>query len=101
MNTTQLHSRRPQTIVRTLATTLPSAGAASQKPRIEFNILFIPAGYVFSIWGFIYLALIGILVKQTTYGPIVAACGMTIGAIALGAPAAHWRKPAAILEATK
>lgn len=51
--------------------------------------------------GVIVWALIGILVKQTAYVPIVAACGIAIGVIVLGAAAFQWRKPAVILEATK
>jgi MYXO-CTERM domain-containing protein len=46
-------------------------------------------------------ALIGILVKQTADAPSVAACGIAMGAIVLGAAWFHRRKPAAILEATE
>ncbi len=75
MNTTQIHSRHAQAIVNiaalvvtlilnTLATTLPLGGRTTAEISDSFNILFVPAGYVFSIWGFIYLALIGFAVFQ-------------------------------------
>ena len=75
MNTTQSNSRLPQVIlniaalavtlvVNTLATTLPLGGRTTGEISDSFNILFVPAGYVFSIWGLIYLALIGFAVFQ-------------------------------------
>ena len=75
MNNTQPISRLPQVIlnivaltatlvVNTLATTLPLGGRTTAEISDSFNILFVPAGYVFSIWGLIYLALIGFAVFQ-------------------------------------
>jgi hypothetical protein len=75
MNNTQSHSRLPQVIVNiaalvvalvvnALATTLPLGGRTTAEISDSFNILFVPAGYVFSIWGLIYLALIGFAVFQ-------------------------------------
>ena len=75
MNTTPSHSRLPQVIVNiaalvvalvvnALATTLPLGGRTTAEISDSFNILFVPAGYVFSIWGLIYLALIGFAVFQ-------------------------------------
>jgi hypothetical protein len=75
MNNTQSHSRLPQVVVNiaalvvtlvlnALATTLPLGGRTTAEISDSFNILFVPAGYVFSIWGLIYLALIGFAVFQ-------------------------------------
>jgi hypothetical protein len=75
MNTTQSTSRLPQLILNiialavtlvlnALATTLPLGGRTTAEISDSFNILFVPAGYVFSIWGLIYLALIGFAVFQ-------------------------------------
>jgi hypothetical protein len=75
MNNTQSNSRIPQLItnivalvvalvVNALATTLPLGGRTTAEISDSFNILFVPAGYVFSIWGLIYLALIGFAVFQ-------------------------------------
>jgi hypothetical protein len=51
--------------------------------------------------GVIVWALVGILLKQMAYAPIVAACGIAIGAIALGTMAFQWRKPPMALEMAK
>ena len=75
MNNTQSKSRTPQTLINlaalavtlvlnALATTLPLGGRTTAEISDSFNILFVPAGYVFSIWGLIYLALIGFAVFQ-------------------------------------
>ena len=75
MNNTQSNSRLPQLIVNIialmaalvlngLATTLPLGGRTTAEISDSFNILFVPAGYVFSIWGLIYVALIGFTVFQ-------------------------------------
>lgn len=55
-------------VVNTLATTLPLGGRTTAEISDSFNILFVPAGYVFSIWGLIYLALIGFTVFQALPG---------------------------------
>ncbi len=75
MNNTPSNSRFSQVIlniaalvvalvVNALATTLPLGGRTTAEISDSFNILFVPAGYVFSIWGLIYLALIGFAVFQ-------------------------------------
>jgi len=75
MNNTQSHSRLSQLIVNLLAliaalvlnglaTSLPLGGRTTAEISDSFNILFVPAGYVFSIWSLIYLALIGFAVFQ-------------------------------------
>jgi translocator protein len=47
-----------------LATALPLNGQQTGAISDRFDIYFVPAGYVFSIWGLIYLALIGFAVYQ-------------------------------------
>jgi benzodiazapine receptor len=74
MNNAQSASRLPQLInivtlvaalaLNGLATTLPLGGRTTAEIFDSFNSLFVPAGYVFSIWGLIYLALIGFAVLQ-------------------------------------
>jgi benzodiazapine receptor len=51
-------------IVNVLATALPLNGQQTGAISDRFAIYFVPAGYVFSIWGLIYLALIGFAVFQ-------------------------------------
>lgn len=46
-------------VVNILANALPINGLTTGEISDRFPILFVPAGYVFSIWGLIYLALIG------------------------------------------
>jgi translocator protein len=48
----------------TLANTLPLGGRTTGEISDSFPVLFVPAGYVFSIWGLIYLGLIGFAVFQ-------------------------------------
>jgi benzodiazapine receptor len=50
--------------VNILATALPLNGQQTGAISDRFAIYFVPAGYVFSIWGIIYLALIGFAVYQ-------------------------------------
>ena len=45
-------------VVNGLANALPINGRTTGEISDGFDILFTPAGYVFSIWGLIYLALI-------------------------------------------
>jgi len=45
-------------VVNILANALPINGLTTGEVSDSFPILFVPAGYVFSIWGLIYLALI-------------------------------------------
>jgi translocator protein len=51
-------------VVNGLATTLPLGGRTTAEISDSLPSLFTPAGYVFSIWGLIYLALIGFVVFQ-------------------------------------
>jgi hypothetical protein len=51
-------------VLNTLATTLPLGGRTTAEISDSFNSLFVPAGYVFSIWGLIYLALIAFAIFQ-------------------------------------
>jgi hypothetical protein len=50
--------------VNTLANTLPINGQNTGEISDRFEILFVPAGYVFSIWGLIYLGLTAFAVFQ-------------------------------------
>ena len=50
--------------VNILANALPLNGLDTGEISDRFNIYFVPAGYVFSIWGLIYLALIAFTVYQ-------------------------------------
>ncbi|MBN1265133.1 MAG: tryptophan-rich sensory protein [Anaerolineales bacterium] len=50
--------------VNTLANTLPINGQNTGEVSDSFPIYFVPAGYVFSIWGLIYLGLIGFAIYQ-------------------------------------
>jgi len=45
-------------VVNTLANALPINGLTTGDVSDRFNVYFVPAGYVFSIWGLIYLGLI-------------------------------------------
>jgi benzodiazapine receptor len=51
-------------VVNTLANALPLNGQTTGEISNRFPILFVPAGYVFSIWGLIYLGLVLFLVYQ-------------------------------------
>jgi hypothetical protein len=51
-------------IVNTLATTLPLNGLNTGEISDRFQVYFVPAGYVFSIWGLIYLGLIALAIYQ-------------------------------------
>lgn len=48
-----------------LATNLPLNNLTTKEISDSFNIFFVPAGYVFSIWGLIYMGLIGFIVFQS------------------------------------
>jgi hypothetical protein len=50
--------------VNTLANTLPINGQNTGEISDRFAIYFVPAGYVFSIWGLIYLGLIAYTIYQ-------------------------------------
>ena len=51
-------------VVNALASALPLNGQTTGEISDRFAVYFVPAGYVFSIWGLIYLALIGYSVFQ-------------------------------------
>jgi hypothetical protein len=51
-------------VVNVLANALPLNGQETGAISDRFAIYFVPAGYVFSIWGLIYLGLIGFAVYQ-------------------------------------
>ena len=51
-------------IVNALATSLPLNGLDTGEISDRFEIYFVPAGYVFSIWGLIYLGLMAFTVYQ-------------------------------------
>lgn len=53
-------------VVNILANSLPINGVTTGEVSDQFPILFVPAGYVFSIWGLIYLALIGFVIYSLT-----------------------------------
>jgi len=52
-------------VVNYLATSLPLNGLTTKEISDSFNIYFVPAGYVFSIWGLIYLGLIAFIIFQS------------------------------------
>ena len=51
-------------VVNTLANALPLNGLNTGQISDRFNVYFVPAGYVFSIWGLIYLGLIAYTIYQ-------------------------------------
>lgn len=51
-------------VVNGLANALPINGKTTGDISDSFDVLFVPAGYVFSIWSVIYIALIGFAVFQ-------------------------------------
>jgi hypothetical protein len=51
-------------VINGLANTLPINGKTTAQISDSFDVLFVPAGYVFSIWGLIYLTLLAFTVYQ-------------------------------------
>jgi benzodiazapine receptor len=51
-------------VVNGLANALPLNGQTTGEISDRFDVYFVPAGYVFSIWGLIYLALVAFAVYQ-------------------------------------
>ena len=51
-------------IVNFLAVSLPLNGLNTGEISDRFKVYFVPAGYVFSIWGLIYIGLIAYAVYQ-------------------------------------
>jgi benzodiazapine receptor len=66
-------------VMNALASILPLNGRTTGEISDSFNLVFVPAGYVFSIWGLIYLAALGFAFFQALPGqqsnPRVAATG--------------------------
>ena len=52
-------------VVNILANALPLNGQSTGQISDRFNVYFVPAGYVFSIWGLIYIGLIAYAVYQS------------------------------------
>ncbi len=50
--------------VNIMANALPINGQATGEISDRFDVYFVPAGYVFSIWGLIYLGLLAYAVYQ-------------------------------------
>jgi len=55
-------------VVNVLANTLPINGQNTGEISDRFRVYFVPAGYVFSIWGLIYVGLIAYAIYQTYPG---------------------------------
>lgn len=53
-------------VVNILANSLPINGLTTAEISDRFPILFVPAGYVFSIWGLVYLGLIAFVIYSLT-----------------------------------
>jgi len=53
-------------VVNFLANALPINGVTTGEVSDRFPILFVPAGYVFSIWGLIYVALVAFVIYSIT-----------------------------------
>ena len=51
-------------VVNVLANALPFNGITTAQVSDQFHVYFVPAGYVFSIWGLIYIGLIAYAVFQ-------------------------------------
>ena len=51
-------------VINGLANTLPLNGQTTGQVSDRFNVYFVPAGYVFSIWGLIYVGLIAYTIYQ-------------------------------------
>lgn len=66
-------------VVNALANALPLNGKNTGEISDSYPVLFTPAGYVFSIWGLIYLALIGFAVFQALPGQMTNARIKRIG----------------------
>jgi hypothetical protein len=55
-------------VMNTLANALPLNGRQTGEISDSFKVLFVPAGYVFAIWGVIYIGLIGYTVYHSLPG---------------------------------
>ena len=53
-------------VVNGLANALPINGQGTGEISDRFDVYFVPAGYVFSIWGLIYVGLVAYAVYQAT-----------------------------------
>jgi hypothetical protein len=52
-------------VMNTLATTLPLGGKTTGQISDLYKVVFVPAGYVFSIWGVIYLGLLAFTIYHS------------------------------------
>jgi hypothetical protein len=52
-------------VMNILANALPLNGLNTGQISDRFQVYFVPAGYVFSIWGLIYLGLLGYMIFQS------------------------------------
>jgi hypothetical protein len=68
-------------VVNGLATTLPLNGQTTGEISDRFQVFFVPAGYVFSIWGLIYLGLVAYAILQATPAQAGNALLKSIGAL--------------------
>src|SRR3989304_4501303 len=69
--------------VNALANILPFNGQTTGEISDRFPIRFVPAGYAFSIWGLIYLGLLGLALFQALPPPIFAMAVLLLALIAL------------------
>lgn len=69
-------------IMNSIANIIPLNGLKTGEISDNFKVLFVPAGYVFSIWGIIYIGLIAYTIYQTlpkqTANPILRKTGWLI-----------------------
>ncbi|HEX9118255.1 MAG TPA: tryptophan-rich sensory protein, partial [Anaerolineae bacterium] len=76
-------------VVNALADALPINGRQTGAISDMFQVYFVPAGYVFSIWGLIYLALIAYAVYQALPAQRTNPRLRSIGALFLAGSAAN------------
>jgi hypothetical protein len=55
-------------VVNALASALPLNGVTTGEISDQFDVFFVPAGYVFSIWGLIYIGLVAYAIYQALPG---------------------------------
>jgi hypothetical protein len=76
-------------VVNILASTLPLGGKDTGEISDQFQVFFVPAGYVFSIWGLIYLGLIAYTVYQALPGQRDSATLDRVGFLYVGSALAN------------
>ena len=57
-------------VINGLANALPLNNLTTGEISNRFEVYFVPAGYVFSIWGVIYIGLIAFAIFQVAHAPI-------------------------------